>query len=423
MANFLFFAFLWHVEVQVQRSQKSTIFNHLHQTSLRVNKGFIIRPKQNLFSKDKEGNPEHLAFSGSQLERSIHFTWPYNKKFFLQTRCLITSAGKNGKKSMSLNLEIPLKVGQKLVKIKRLLGSGAFGNVYKVKDKATGMKYALKDVVHQSEESEAEMKEIDILERISHANVVKLIDRDKHSDLDIWHELILMEYCAGGNLNERLNRPSSDIVNVKWMEQAASGLDYLHEKDVVHRDLKTENVLLTQTDDIKLADFGLARPFIALKTKTPSWLCNDSKYYMNSHVGTPHWMAPEVFEGHYTEKADVFSLGAIFFAILQSDCVDVNGKRFYGAFHRVGVSPFSARVQKVGLGCAMAEYGGQNTIQAAFSDGAQGSNTMKNITLAALQKEAKERPTAAEVHRTLEEEMEEVQFWVKEASAYCFTIS
>ena len=324
---------------------------------------------------------------------------------------------------MSLNLEIPLKVGKKLVKIKRLLGSGAFGYVYKVKDKATGMKYALKDVVHQSEESEAEMNEIDILERISHANVVKLIDRDKHSDLDIWHELILMEYCAGGNLNERLNRPSSDIVNVKWMEQAASGLDYLHEKDVVHRDLKTENVLLTQTDDIKLADFGLARPFIALKTKTPSWLCNDSKYYMNSHVGTPHWMAPEVFEGHYTEKADVFSLGAIFFAILQSDCVDVNGKRFYGAFHRVGVSPFSARVQKVGLGCAMAEYGGQNTIQAAFSDGAQGSNTMKNITLAALQKEAKERPTAAEVHRTLEEEMEEVQFWVKEASAYCFTIS
>lgn len=57
---------------------------------------------------------------------------------------------------------------------------------------------------------------------------------------------------------------------------------------------------------------------------------------MNSQVGTPHWMAPEVFEGHYTERADVFSLGAIFFAILQRDCVDVNGKRFYGVFHRVG---------------------------------------------------------------------------------------
>ena len=96
---FSFFAFLWHVEVQGQRSQKSTIFSHLHQTSLRVNKGFIIRPKQNLFLQDKAGNPEHFAFSGSQLERSIRFTWPYNKKFFfLQKRCLIRSAGKTERK-------------------------------------------------------------------------------------------------------------------------------------------------------------------------------------------------------------------------------------------------------------------------------------------------------------------------------------
>ena len=325
---------------------------------------------------------------------------------------------------MSLNLEIPLNVGEKLVKIKRLLGSGAFGNVYKVKDEATGMKYALKHVVHQSEESEAAMQEIDILGQISHANVVILITRDRRSYADGLHELILMEYCAGGTLNKRLDRPSSDLVNIKWMKQGTSALDYLHQKNVVHRDLKTENVLLTETEDIKLADFGLARPFLALKTNTRSGFSTDpllAKYYMNSPVGTPHWMAPEVFKGHYTEKADVFSLGTIFFAILQRDCVDVNGENFYGAFHRVGVSPFG--VQTVGLGYAMAEYGEQNIIQAVFSDEAQGSNTMKSITLAALQKYATERPTAAEVHRRLEEVMEEVQFWVKEASAYCFTIS
>ena len=327
---------------------------------------------------------------------------------------------------MFLNLGAPLNVAEKLVEIKRPLGSGAFGDVYKVKDKATGMKYALKHVVHQAEESEEAVKEINILGQIFHANVVTLIARDQRSDDDGLHELILMEYCAGGTLNERLDRPSSDIVNVKWMKQGTSALDYLHQQNVVHRDLKTENVLLTETEDIKLADFGLARPFIALKTNERSrqlyggsWLSSYVEHYMNSEVGTPHWMAPEVFRGHYTEKADVFSLGAIFFAILQRDCVDLNGKRFYGAFHRK--SPFS--VQKVGLGYAMAENGGQNIIHAAFSNGAQGSNTMKSITLDALQKEAKERPTAAEVHRRLEEVMEEVQFWIKEASTYFCSIS
>lgn len=62
-------------------------------------------------------------------------------------------------------------------------------------------------------------------------------------------------------------------------------------------------------------------------------------------------------------------------------------------------------------------------IQAAFSEGAQGSNTMKSITLDALQKEAKKRPTAAEVHSRLEEVMEEMLFWIKEAPAYYCKIS
>ena len=77
-----------------------------------------------------------------------------------------------------------------------------------------------------------------------------------------------------------------------------------------------------------------------------------------------------------------------------------------------------------GLGYAMAENGEPNgIIQAAFSEGAQGSNTMKSITLDALQKEAQKRPTAAEVHRRLEEVMEEMLFWIKEAPAYYCKIS
>ena len=81
--------------------------------------------------------------------------------------------------------------------------------------------------------------------------------------------------------------------------------------NVVHRDLKAENVLLTTTEDVKLADFGLVREFVAMKTDTrpddDSWLGSYSQY-MDSVVGTRHWMAPEVFEGRYTEKPMCFPL-------------------------------------------------------------------------------------------------------------------
>jgi len=82
-------------------------------------------------------------------------------------------------------------------------------------------------------------------------------------------------------------------------------------------------VLLTNKDDVKIADFGLAREYIALKCADPEneWLTYYKQYYMNTFAGTPHWIAPEVFRGHYTQKADVFSLGVIFFAILERDYV------------------------------------------------------------------------------------------------------
>lgn len=82
---------------------------------------------------------------------------------------------------------------------------------------------------------------------------------------------------------------------------------------------------------------------------------------MNSEVGPVHWVAPEVFDRHYTEKADVFSLGVLFYAILQRDFITTdNGKKFYGAFKCI-------RGQgKVGLGCAMASHNPNVTI--AFSE-------------------------------------------------------
>ena len=137
---------------------------------------------------------------------------------------------------------------------------------------------------------------------------------------------MLTEYGGGGNLNDRLYRPSSEETNLKWFHQTTAALAYLHSdiQGVVHRDLKPENVLLTEADDIKLADFGLYRECIALKqtcvqNDDGSWMTAYAQFYMNTFAGTPYWIAPEVFTGHYTEKYDAFSLDVISFATLERD--------------------------------------------------------------------------------------------------------
>ena len=126
-------------------------------------------------------------------------------------------------------------------------------------------------------------------------------------------------------------------------------------------------------------------------------------------------MAPEVFRGHYTEKADVFSLGVLFYAILQRDFITVNGKKYYGAFKNL------LRVGKVGLGYAMAKY--DPNILIDFSSRAQGSNVMKRITHDALEYDQKNRPSAAEVHKVFEELAEDIEFWKNEIVGASCTIS
>ena len=220
-----------------------------------------------------------------------------------------------------------------------------------MKDEAGSELYALKDVLclNVSQRLNA-IREAETLYKISHENIIAIKGAGRFVDNQHnLHMLILTEYCAGGNLNERLARPSSERINWKWMSQAADAVAYLHLNGVIHRDLKPENVLLNRRGNVKLADFGLAREYIALRRvdarrNDGSWMQKVPQYYIDYEVGTTYWLAPECVTGHYTEKADVFSLGLLFFAILKRDYIESNGKAYYGAFNVFAV------LEKLALG-------------------------------------------------------------------------
>lgn len=181
-----------------------------------------------------------------------------------------------------------VKVGDKVLSIGQRLGNGAFGAVYKVTDEGTSTDYALKDIpCSNASEIINALREVDTMKQICHGNVMAVMGVDLVRIPQDLHMLIWTEYCAGGNLNDCLTRPSDDLTNFKWMRQTTAALAFLHSRGGVHRDLKPENVLLTAEEDVKLADFGLAREYITLKTcSTRRWLVDD---YVSTVLNELSW--------------------------------------------------------------------------------------------------------------------------------------
>ena len=290
-----------------------------------------------------------------------------------------------------------LNVSGRRVVIERALGQGGFGTVSLVSDASTAELFALKDIACQNPTAiTSALEEINTLRSLCHPRITKLIAADQISDMyGIPHVRILMEYCSGGNLNDRLVRPGYDpLKNLKWMRQIADALAYLHWCKTVHRDLKPENVLLTDkvNEDIKLADFGLARKYIALRQNNTE--LHDAQYYMQTGVGTLHYIAPEVFDvcAHYTEKCDVFSLGVLFYAIAERRFVQLSGgKRMYGAFVSIPIHG------EVGLGYAMAN--GYPNMMVTFTEA---STNVQQLIKNVLSYDYHQRMSASDVKRNCE---------------------
>jgi calcium-dependent protein kinase len=198
------------------------------------------------------------------------------------------------------------------------LGEGAFGSVYRARQKATGALRAIKEVAKGTRhELRKTKKEIDIMRRIDHPSIIKLFEtfEDDHSIY------MAMELCVGGDLFERTRAraPSAftEAESAVIMRQVFRCVHYLHGVGICHRDVKLENFLFTSKGDvskapIKMIDFGLA------------CLCQEGEI-MTQKVGTPMYVAPEVLDSRYTRSCDLWSCGVVLYVLL-SGTVPFKGK-------------------------------------------------------------------------------------------------
>uniref|UniRef100_A0A8C0H3G5 non-specific serine/threonine protein kinase n=1 Tax=Chelonoidis abingdonii TaxID=106734 RepID=A0A8C0H3G5_CHEAB len=188
---------------------------------------------------------------------------------------------------------------EKLFTDLREIGHGSFGAVYFARDVRTNEVVAIKKMSYSGKQSNEKwqdiIKEVKFLQRIKHPNSIEY----KGCYLREHTAWLVMEYCLGSasDLLEVHKKPLQEVEIAAITHGALQGLAYLHSHNMIHRDIKAGNILLTEPGQVKLADFGSA------SIASPA----------NSFVGTPYWMAPEVIlamdEGQYDGKVDVWSLG------------------------------------------------------------------------------------------------------------------
>lgn len=188
----------------------------------------------------------------------------------------------------------------------RVIGEGSFGRALLVQPKDDSGQYVVKEIrlpkTHSGQESSR--TEAVLLSRLKHTNIVAFRESFEADG----HLYIVMEYCAGGDLLQRIKQQKSTLFSVdvvlRWFAQMCLGAKHIHDKRVLHRDLKSKNIFLTDNGTIKLGDFGSA------------CVLNSSKAYAYSYVGTPYYVSPEIWDSRpYNNKSDVWSLGCVLYEL------------------------------------------------------------------------------------------------------------
>ncbi|EGD82718.1 NEK protein kinase [Salpingoeca rosetta] len=194
---------------------------------------------------------------------------------------------------------------------KREIGKGSFGVVFLTECKHDRKRYVVKRIALEratTKEQRNAFQEAKLLSTLNHPNIVS--HRESFISKDNAFLYIVMQYCEGGDLYTRLRQqaatghllPETQIMD--WFVQIGLALQYLHDKNIMHRDLKTQNIFLTKKQVVKVGDLGIARVL-------------DSEDDMATTVtGTPYYMSPELYARvPYNIKSDVWSFGCVMYEV------------------------------------------------------------------------------------------------------------
>lgn len=191
-----------------------------------------------------------------------------------------------------------------------VVGNGTYGQVYKGRHTKTGQLAAIK-IMDVTEDEEEEIKlEINVLKKYSHhPNIATYYGAFIHKsppgkDDKLW---LVMEYCGAGSITDLVKSTKGQSLREDWIayvcREILRGLSHLHANKIIHRDIKGQNVLLTENAQVKLVDFGVSAQLDRTIGRR------------NTFIGTPYWMAPEVIacdenpDATYDNRSDLWSLG------------------------------------------------------------------------------------------------------------------
>eukprot|EP00010_Vexillifera_abyssalis_P000214 CAMPEP_0201561202 /NCGR_PEP_ID=MMETSP0173_2-20130828/78672_1 /ASSEMBLY_ACC=CAM_ASM_000268 /TAXON_ID=218659 /ORGANISM="Vexillifera sp., Strain DIVA3 564/2" /LENGTH=494 /DNA_ID=CAMNT_0047975691 /DNA_START=885 /DNA_END=2369 /DNA_ORIENTATION=- len=188
------------------------------------------------------------------------------------------------------------------------LGQGAFASIYTAKERSSGRIVAIKKIKVTPSNQILLCSELSFMRKTKHRNIVEFFGAYRR-DQEIW---VAMELMDGGSLTDALDAftycPLNEALIAYVAKELLSCLQYIHAQHRIHRDIKSDNILLGSEGQVKLADFGYATQLTQTKSKR------------TTVVGTPYWMAPEVIKGQqYDHKADIWAVGVVIREMMEGE--------------------------------------------------------------------------------------------------------